>query len=204
MRLLLPAVIVATIVVSLEGCGQTPQPAESTDEKHLRGTRPLPPIGLSVADELRNWCAAFVKTPDMPSFETGRRVTLVFAEGTVTLNTTIAGAQEERCPAAFPQPRWIDYQAYRLTLDDAAAVTATVALAVVSDAQWTRAPNGRPHADLERDGTPEELITCAADEGEHFTVWSVEPSGGARRRWHEYYDWGALVDPTCKPGEDGR
>jgi hypothetical protein len=24
------------------------------------------------------------------------------------------------------------------------------------------------------------------------------------RRWHEYYDWGGLTDPTCQPGEDGQ
>jgi hypothetical protein len=58
-------------------------------------------------------------------------------------------------------------------------------------------------ADLDGDGILEEVRRCTADEGEHFTVWSARSEGGRVRRWHEYYDWGGLADPTCRPGEDG-
>jgi hypothetical protein len=44
---------------------------------------------------------------------------------------------------------------------------------------------------------------CAADEGEHFTVWTVRSADKRERIWHEYYDWGAIVDRTCRAGEDG-
>jgi hypothetical protein len=74
---------------------------------------------------------------------------------------------------------------------------------VARDATWTPAADGRLRADLDADGVPEEAHRCAADEGEHFTVWSVHPDGRRERRWHEYFDWGAFTDPTCAPGDDG-
>jgi hypothetical protein len=83
-------------------------------------------------------------------------------------------------------------------------IVADVALAVSGDARWDALDNGVVQADLDGDGILEHARRCAADEGEHFTIWSVRPQGPSERRAHEYFDWGANVDPTCRPGEDGR
>jgi hypothetical protein len=119
----------------------------------------------------------------------------------------VAGPHPGQCPAAFPQPRWNDYGAYRLELIGSFPADSTdtpiVGLVVASEAPWARSADGVMRADLDGDGMPEEARRCTADEGEHFTVWSAQPTAGRVRRWHEYYDWGGLTDPTCRPGEDG-
>jgi hypothetical protein len=79
----------------------------------------------------------------------------------------------------------------------------TVALAVAGDTRWTL-EKGTVQSDLDEDGIPEQVRRCAADEGEHFTIWSVPQQGQAARRAHEYFDWGANVDATCAGGDDGR
>jgi hypothetical protein len=137
----------------------------------------------------------------------GRHVTIVFA-GTAAVpsgGARVGAPHLGECPAAFPQPRWIEYVAYRLELIDSLPPDGvpSVALVVASEAPWTRGADGVVRADVDRDGQPEEVRRCTADEGEHFTVWSLRPGGGRVRRWHEYYDWGGLTDPTCQPGEDG-
>jgi hypothetical protein len=33
---------------------------------------------------------------------------------------------------------------------------------------------------------------------EHFSIWSRDSTGTRRRRAHEYFDWGVIVDPTCR------
>lgn len=173
-------------------------------------TGSLPPIGLAVADSARTWCAEFAVDSAAPSLEPGRHVTIVFAgPGAVaSLGARVRMPHPGECPAAFPQPRWIDYVAYRLELIDSlpadAAAMPTVALVVASEARWARGADGVVRADADGDGEPEEARRCTADEGEHFTLWSLLPGDGRVRRWHEYYDWGGVVDPTCRPGEDGR
>lgn len=114
----------------------------------------------------------------------------------------------DQCPAAFPQLRWAGYVAYHLEQTDSVAADAggvpTVGLVVVSETPWVRGSDGVLRSDVDGDGKLEEVRRCAAGEGEHFTLWTVEPEGGRVRRWHEYYDWGGMTDPTCGPGEDGR
>ena len=190
-------------------CTQTSTPREKPARTQSTAVpQELPQIGLAVLEESARWCAEFVSDSTHPDLEAGRRVTIVFA-GQTPVTTRIArvvGLQEEQCLAEFAQPRWIDYQAYRLELVDSesgAATTSPVALVVASEAPWQSGSDGVVRADLDGDGTPEEARRCAADEGEHFTIWSVTPATTPTRRWHEYYDWGALVDPTCKSGEDG-
>lgn len=77
-----------------------------------------------------------------------------------------------------------------------------IALAVASAVRWERDQAGVVHADLDNDGAREEARRCLKGEGEHLTIWSPGPGGARVRRWHEYFDWGAFVDPTCQPGED--
>jgi len=33
---------------------------------------------------------------------------------------------------------------------------------------------------------------------EHFSIWSRDSTGTWRRRAHEYFDWGVILDPTCR------
>jgi hypothetical protein len=177
----------------------------------------FPAVGLAVRDSADAWCAAFPSDASQHAQTTGRAlavgepVTLVFAGAAAvpSLRATISARRSEPCPAAFPQPRWDTYTAYDIVLDGSlryvAADAPVVALAVASDKAWVRDPDGYVRADLDGDGVPEEARQCAADEGQHFTVWSrAAPYGEWQRRAHEYYDWGVLVEPTCRLGDDGR
>lgn len=176
------------------GCGRPEAKATSAT---------LPRIGLAVSDSVRAWCAEFLVDSTAPRLEPGRRMTIVFAGAApvVSRSARLGEPRQEQCPAAFPQPRWFDYRAYRVELLDTAAVDGEpiVALIVAGDASWSRGADGVPRADLDGDRAVEEVRRCTADEGEHFTVWS-----GSTRRWHEYYDWGGFTDPTCRPGENGQ
>jgi hypothetical protein len=113
--------------------------------------------------------------------------------------------REAMCQTEFAQPRWDDYVAYDLAPVDSVRHAADdipmATLAVASDARWMRGPDGVVRSDLDGDGAPEEARVCRADEGEHFTLWSAAPDGRRRLRAHEYFDWGAFVDPTCGPEE---
>jgi hypothetical protein len=79
-------------------------------------------------------------------------------------------------------------------------VTSAVGVVVTGDVPISR-EHGAVRGDIDGDGIIEEFRRCAADEGEHVTVWSGTPP---TRRWHDYFDWGVIVDPTCLAGEDGR
>jgi len=193
------ALLLVAVVIS-EGC-----------RPHAAAPRSgsLPRIGLAVSDSARQWCAEFVADSTAPALEPGQRATIVFAgPGPVTALAVRVGTRREgECPAAFPQPRWIDYVAYRVALLDSvlpATDLPPVALIVAGDAVWARGADGVARADLDGDGEPEAVRRCTADEGEHLTLWSMGRDGVWIRRWHEYYDWGGLTDPTCRPGEDGR
>lgn len=185
---------VLLVVILLLGCGRPEAKATQS---------PLPRIGLAVSDSVRAWCAEFIKDSTAPRLEPGQRVTIVFAgpASIASLPARLGEPRQGECPAAFPQPRWIDYVAHRVELLHAAARDGDpiVAMIVAHDASWARGADGVPRADLDGDGTVEEMRRCTADEGEHFTVWS-----GPVRRWHEYYDWGGFTDPTCRAGEDGQ
>lgn len=168
----------------------------------------LPPIGLAVEDTARTWCGEFAGDSMAGALAPGRRVTLVFADTAVvpSVAARIRGRRSAQCEAAFPQPRWDGYVAYDLELIESTGTTAAfppVALVVAHEVTWTRSPDGVVRADLDGDGRLEELRRCLAGEGEHLTVWSERAGAPAARRWHEYYDWGAFVDVTCGPGEDG-
>lgn len=178
------------------------------DPAPTAGAATFPRVGIAVRDTALAWCAAFPSDSSAPAIVAGQKVAIVFGKptGLPALRARIVAAREAPCHAEFAQPRWFDYTAYDLALDDAPAAGAevdNVALAVASVAAWSRGPDGTSRADLDGDGTPEEARRCAADEGEHFTIWSIARDGARLRRAHEYYDWGALVDPTCKPGENG-
>jgi hypothetical protein len=191
-------------VVSPTYVAASPQTAAIT-----AGGGALPRIGLAVVDGARAWCAEFVADSAAPALEPGHRVTVVFAGPAVVpaWAARVGDPHPGECPAAFPQPRWAEYVAYLLELLDSlpagAAPTPRVALVIAGEAPWARGADGVVRADVDGDGEPEEVRRCAADEGEHFTLWSPRPGGGRVRRWHEYYDWGGVTDPTCQPGEDG-
>ncbi len=167
----------------------------------------LPPIGLAVAVGDRAWCAEF-RIDSASALARGTAVTLVFAQpATVPAwAARVRGPHDGECPAAFPQLRWHDYTAYALELERPVPESEmpVVALVVASAAPWARGRDGIVRGDLDGDGAPEEVRRCTADEGEHFTVWSARAGVGLVRRWHEYFDWGGLTEPTCGPGEDGR
>ena len=206
MRFSLPVVV----ALMLAGCspGADTAPPQSGVSRDAGGWS-LPPTGLAVADSGGAWCAEFVADSTAPALEPGRHVTIVFAgpAAVPAWAARVGATHPGECPAAFPQPRWIGYVAYRLELSDSlpadAGETPSVALVVASEAHWTRGADGVVRADVDGDGEPEEVRRCTADEGEHWTLWSLRPGGGRVRRWHEYYDWGGLTDPTCQPGEDG-
>ena len=179
----------------------------------VAGCRPhaeaLPRIGLAVSDSARAWCAEFVVDSTAQRLEPGQPVTIVFSEAAplVALAGRLGEPHSGECPAAFPQPRWFDYTAYRVDMVNPAladTLVPGVALIIAGDASWARGVDGVPRADLDGDGQLEEARRCTADEGEHFTIWSTARDGHAVRRWHEYFDWGAFTDPTCRSGEDGR
>jgi hypothetical protein len=163
----------------------------------------FPPIGVAVMDSTGVWCAEF---PAMtPALKEGTPVTIVFAAPVHVrrAGATVARRRDTMCHTEFGQPRWADYVAYDLMLPDSARPATddlpSATLVVASDARWTRGPDGVVRSDLDGDGVPEEARVCRADEGEHFTLWSVTPNGKRRLRVHEYFDWGAQVDPTCGP-----
>jgi hypothetical protein len=167
----------------------------------------LPPMGLAVQDSVGGWCAEFAAdsiTPPQP----GATASLVFVGDTTWLSTAvrIRARRTTDCPTAFGQPRWSAYAAYDVELTDPKSRLDSLpylAMVIVGDTRWIRGDRGVVRGDLDGDGTPEELRRCAADEGEHFTLWSISRSGTRIRRWHEYFEWGVIVDPTCKPGENG-
>jgi hypothetical protein len=173
-----------------------------------RGPVARPPIGLAVRDSAGAWCAEF-PTGSAPSPTEGSAASLVFVGDTtwVSSSVRIRGRRASDCPTAFPQPRWSSYAAYDVDLADAKSRQDSLpylALIIGGDTHWVRGSNGTVHGDIDGDRVAEEIRRCAADGGEHFTVWSTPRSGPPVRHAHEYFDWGALVDPTCKPGEDGR
>jgi hypothetical protein len=164
--------------------------------------QPFPPLGLALADSLGNWCAAF----EVDSLVPGTQVTLIFMdpESDINASAQVVRHRDEPCSAAVPQFSLEQLAAYDLDLGQgtfAGDRRPAVLLAVAAAATWRRGSDGIMRADLNGDGSAEEARMCRADEGQHFTVWSSE--GGAKRlRWHGYFDWGALVDETCQPGEE--
>ena len=161
-------------------------------------------MGIAVMDTAGRWCAVF---PDsVPVLSPGSRTTIVLVEQAKasSWDATVQRVRETTCPTAFGQPRWDSYRAYNLALVDSLQLDAgdvpLATLAVANAGTWSRGTDGVARADLDGDGEPEEARVCRADEGLHITVWSG--SGATRRRRaHEYFDLGALVDPTCTAGE---
>lgn len=181
MRLLLCAVILAA-------CTRSETPV----------TRPV--VGIAIVDTAGTWCAEF-PAGAASQIREGTNATIIFAgdSGTVSRPVRIGTARSAQCAAAFPQPRWDSYSAFDLVPLDS-VVSSSIGLILSRELNVTRT-GGATDADIDGDGVPETIRRCAADEGEHFTVWSGNPP---RRLWHEYFDWGAIVDPTCRAGENGR
>jgi hypothetical protein len=138
----------------------------------------------------------------------GAPAALVFAgagQPSVSRAVRVVRRRPDPCHSEFPQLSLEELPAYDLAVDGPGAEgTRWVTLVVAGRAAWRQGPGGAARADLDGDGLLEEARICAADEGEHFTLWTIDPGGEPRRRWHGYYDWGALVDVTCGPGGDGR
>lgn len=210
-------------MLALSGCaatGERGQPAAETASASnptatLRVapatiTGSFPAVGVAVADSASEWCAAFPDSLGSTALAPGQRVTIIFVR---PARVPAWGAQVRRrraspCPTAFGQPRWEGYAAYDLALIDSlrqdAGDTPGATLAVAGGAKWARGADGVVRVDLDGDGVLEEARVCTADEGEHFTLWSmVSATERRRRRAHEYFDWGAMTDPTCGPGERG-
>lgn len=130
--------------------------------------------------------------------EPGRRVALAFPQepGRQAMAAQLASAQPGPCPTPFAQSRWEGYSAFRVELTDrSTAEVPWPAVAVVLDDAASPGDGGVGSATLR---------ACLADEGMHFTLWRDSAGAGPERVWHEYYDLGAIVDPTCGPGENGR
>ena len=169
------------LVLAIAACG-----------RESAGTTVPPRFGLAVSDTAGAWCAEFKNDSTRAPIEAGQQVTIVFSDSssTRTLEARVRAPRSTECWAAFPQPRWIDYTAYDLDLVRPAppgGQTPTVGLIA--------AGAGLGSLQARR---------CTADEGEHFTVWEPDRGGAQPRRvWHEYYDWGAFTDPTCRQGEKG-
>lgn len=168
----------------------------------------LMPTGLAVSDTAGGWCAMFL-ADSTHALSAGQVIAVVFGDSTAptTVTTVVRGRRSAQCHAAFPQPRWHDYVGYDLEIfaaPNTAHATPAVGLAIGYAGGWSRGVDGVARADLDGDGSLEEVRRCAADEGEHFTLWRIRPDGQRVRLWHEYYDWGALVEHSCEEGEDGR
>lgn len=186
-----------------------PAVAASASGGATRATGALPRIGIAVADTGAAWCGAVLDDAASPALDLDAEVMIVFA-GPATVPARAGRVVRRRskpCPTAFSQPRWSDYSAYDVELTDAlppgGAEMPTVALLVASATPWTRGADGVVRADLDGDDRPEEARRCTAGEGEHLTIWGQTADGPTIRRWHEYFDWGAFTEPTCRPGEDG-
>lgn len=206
----------AAIALVLSACRPGDEPGAESSSTSARGrataaattTAEFPAVGVAVLDSA-SWCAAFPDGDESASLAPGQAVAIVYtrAAAVPARMARVRHLRSTPCPTAFGQLRWEGYAAYDLELTDSlpldAASAPIAALVVASAARWTRGANGRVRADLDGDGVPEEARSCTADEGEHFTLWSVSAPASRRRRAHEYFDWGALTEPTCGPGERG-
>lgn len=151
----------------------------------MPGASPLV-FGIAVSDTAGGWCAEF-KTGS-GSLSPGAEMVIVFSSdsGMTSVRARLDSLRRGQCGTAFPQPRWDSYSAVSISVLSSRLASSSVGIAVIGDFLRMRGLQFR---------------RCAADEGEHFTVWSGDPPV---RQWHEYFDWGAIVDRTCKAGEDGR
>ena len=178
------------------------------DTTPRRVVHAFPRVGVAVRDSAGDWCAEFIIDSAATPLRVGDHAAIVFpgGAGIASLDARVMGPHVGQCHAEFAQPRWNDYASYRVELTSkpaGGAEMADVALIVAGAAKWTRDADGVARADLDSDGVREEARRCLADEGEHFTIWSPGADNTRVRRWHEYYDWGALTDANCKPGEAG-
>ena len=201
---------IAWMLAACQAGGGVRDEASSSEARPAAATTTgkFPAVGVAVLDSA-TWCAMFPDGHDSLALSPGQAVAIVYARGAgrPARHARVRHLRPAPCPTAFGQPRWEGYAAYDLELTDSlpldAAAAPLAALAVASAAHWTRAADGVARADLDGDGVPEEARRCTAHEGEHFTLWSGTGHTTRRRRAHEYFDWGALVEPTCAPGESG-
>jgi hypothetical protein len=203
---------VLVAIACTAGCSQPPRDtsADTTGASAAVSSQALPPMGLAVMTDA-GWCAEFPgeSAPSSTATAAGlQSLTLLLLDGKdgATRPARLGELRQAPCPTAFPQPRWEGYSAYRVESPSPAvtdARTSTLAIVIANQIAWSTETDGRLRADLDGDGLLEEAHRCAADEGEHFSVWTVRADGSRERRWHEYVDWGAFTDPTCTPGDDG-
>jgi hypothetical protein len=204
-RLVALVVLLGAAACAPSGESRRARSADSAARPEPTAMRALPPVGVAVMDSAGGWCAEFPHAA--PPLEAGRHVTIVLVAPVRVpgLAATIARRRTAVCPTAFAQPRWDDYLSYDLVVVDslrpAAESLPRATLVVASETRWTRGRDGVARADLDGDGVEEEARMCRAGEGEHFSLWSPQPGGGRTQRAHEYFDWGAFVEPTCTAEE---
>lgn len=207
--------LVALLCTVWPACSGSPgeQPASAAADSASRsltnGTAAadtMPPVfGVAVSDTAGGWCAMFPRDSTNP-IAAGRALSIVFGDSTAPLSAVVVVRRTRECHAEFAQNRWFDYSGYDLALRTKVDTTKPLpmaGMAIASTARWSRGADGTARADLSADGRMEEVRRCAAGEGHHFTVWTTGADGRRERVAHEYYDWGAFVDETCGPGEDG-
>ena len=212
--------VAVLVLVACRPTGDRPQPAADTSSSglaHRTVVRPgtaagesvsFPAVGVAVPDSAL-WCAEFPDSGASAALAPGQRVTIVFVKPTkfASWGAHVRQRRSLPCPTAFGQPRWDGYASYDLALIGSLRLDGdrmpTATLVVASAATWVRGADDLVRADLDGDGIQEEARRCTADEGEHFTIWSVFGATRRVRRAHEYFDWGAFTNPTCRPGEAG-
>lgn len=136
------------------------------------------------------------------TLEPGRRLTLiVFSDKPVLRQTTIKAVTPQECPALLPDRaavnRRSDLSYY--ALDDHGQDVNDMALGVVTDRKLSDLAvmsSTMVRLDLDGDGKPEIISTCASREGIHFFVWPGKAYQG-KPLWRDYYYVGYDLTPTC-------
>ena len=201
----------AALLMACVACSRSNVSADSAQrDSAASAPRPASPrpsgdvqVGMAVADTTEQWCAVFPPDSARP-LAIGRAVTIIFGDSAGSVvSATLAARRDKECHTEFAQPRWFGYVAFDLAGPRRSQGMPLSGFAIVSDAKWTRDADGVIRADVFGDGARDEVRRCAAHEGEHFTLWDVRGDGSRERRGHEYFDWGALVETTCKPDEVG-
>lgn len=191
---------VALFVCTAASLGAYDRPSVSPDR--------FPPVGIAVMTgedrEDERWCMALPDTA-AARVAAGDSITIVFPgdPDTPARAGILSARRAAHCHTEFPQPRWESYVSWDVSVLRPASSPASgpmVGLAIASPARWSWSDDGRLLADLDGDGVREEARRCLEGEGEHLTLWAgLEPA--RIRIAHEYFDWGAFVEPSCGPAE---
>ena len=212
-RVVRQVIVLACVAVGAPACSGEPEqastsgsPRTASDTSHPDRGSPnaaLPWIGVAIHDTAARWCVALAHD----SLPERQAVTIVFPDSgspVHSLRGRIVARRATPCETAFPQLQLAEDATYDLTVIDTLPTgdAAPVAIAIVSEARWTRGADGIARADLDGDGRSEEARVCRAHEGQYFSLWRRSAADSTRRSvWGRYFDWGAFVDANCAPGE---